>query len=157
MGCREQQRWLQRVTEVSCGRSVSSPNRHKLQSPDETCEPHSPMLCMFLLLRFLDFLARGVRQAFPKLSSPCTRIPHAWTQHQNQFRLYGCPRRLWVPHPCRHSRPGWMWLWAAWAAGWQPAHSRGLELDEHCGPLQPRPFYDSMTAVSSSALKSDPR
>ena len=20
----------------------------------------------------------------------------------------------------RHSRPGWMWLWAAWAAGWQP-------------------------------------
>ena len=30
----------------------------------------------------------------------------------------GCPRRLWMPHPCRHSRPGWMWLWAAWAAGW---------------------------------------
>ena len=29
----------------------------------------------------------------------------------------GCPRRLWMPHPCRHSRPGWMWLWAAWAAG----------------------------------------
>ena len=23
-----------------------------------------------------------------------------------------------LPHPCRHSRPGWMWLWAAWAAGW---------------------------------------
>jgi len=25
-----------------------------------------------------------------------------------------------------------------------PAHSRGLELDEHCGPFQPRPFCDSM-------------
>uniref|UniRef100_A0A669PYI3 Junctional cadherin complex regulator n=1 Tax=Phasianus colchicus TaxID=9054 RepID=A0A669PYI3_PHACC len=25
-------------------------------------------------------------------------------------------RRLWMPHPCRHSRPGWMWLWAAWSA-----------------------------------------
>ena len=24
-----------------------------------------------------------------------------------------------------------------------PAHSRGLNLDEHCGPFQPRPFYDS--------------
>jgi len=24
-----------------------------------------------------------------------------------------------------------------------PARSRGLELDEHCGPFQPRPFYDS--------------
>jgi len=29
-------------------------------------------------------------------------------------------RRLWMPHPCRHSRPGWMWLWAAWSAGWWP-------------------------------------
>ena len=25
-----------------------------------------------------------------------------------------------------------------------PVHSRGLELDGHCGPFQPRPFYDSM-------------
>jgi len=25
-----------------------------------------------------------------------------------------------------------------------PAHSRGLELDEHCGPFQPRLFYESM-------------
>ena len=25
-----------------------------------------------------------------------------------------------------------------------PAHSRGLKLDDHCGPFQPRPFYDSM-------------
>ena len=24
------------------------------------------------------------------------------------------------------------------------AHSRGLELNEHCGPFQPRPFYDSI-------------
>jgi len=25
-----------------------------------------------------------------------------------------------------------------------PAHSRGLELDDHCGPFQPRPFCGSM-------------
>ena len=25
-----------------------------------------------------------------------------------------------------------------------PAHSRGLKLYEHCGPFQPRSFYDSM-------------
>jgi len=25
-----------------------------------------------------------------------------------------------------------------------PAHSRGLELDDHCGPFQPRPFCDSV-------------
>ena len=24
-----------------------------------------------------------------------------------------------------------------------PAHSRGLKLNDHCGPFQPRPFYDS--------------
>jgi len=31
-----------------------------------------------------------------------------------------------------------------------PAHSRGLKLDDHCGPFQPRPFYDSMIIQSSS-------
>ena len=25
-----------------------------------------------------------------------------------------------------------------------PAHSRGLKLDDHCGPFRPWPFYDSM-------------
>jgi len=25
-----------------------------------------------------------------------------------------------------------------------PAHSRGLKPDDHCGPFQPRPFCDSM-------------
>ena len=29
----------------------------------------------------------------------------------------------------------------------------GLKLDDHCGPFQPRPFYDSMT-VSEALLKS---
>ena len=26
-----------------------------------------------------------------------------------------------------------------------PAHGRGLKLDEHCAPLQPRPFYHPIT------------
>ena len=25
-----------------------------------------------------------------------------------------------------------------------PAHSRGVGTDDHCGPLQPRPFYDQV-------------
>ena len=25
-----------------------------------------------------------------------------------------------------------------------PAHSRGLKFNDHCGPFQPRPFYDSI-------------
>jgi len=33
-----------------------------------------------------------------------------------------------------------------------PAHSRGLKLDEHCGPFQPRPFYDSMILYDSVFL-----
>jgi len=32
----------------------------------------------------------------------------------------GCPTRLWMHHPWRHSRPSWMWLWAAWSSGWRP-------------------------------------
>ena len=50
----------------------------------------------------------------------------------------GCPRRLWMPHPWRRWKPGWMWLWATLhIAG-------GLKLDDNCVPFQPRPFYDSM-------------
>jgi len=45
--------------------------------------------------------------------------------------------------PCRPSGLGWMWLWAAWSGGWQLPIAGGLELAEHCGPFQPRPFYDS--------------
>jgi len=26
---------------------------------------------------------------------------------------HSCPEKLWVPHPWRHSRPGWMGPWAA--------------------------------------------
>jgi len=29
-----------------------------------------------------------------------------------------------------------------------PAHSRGLKLDDHCGPFQPRPSYDSSKMLS---------
>jgi len=36
-----------------------------------------------------------------------------------------------------------------------PAHSRGLELDEHCGPLQPRPCYDSMFMILSFCRAKD--
>ena len=32
-----------------------------------------------------------------------------------------------------------------------PAHSRGLELDDRCGPFQPRPFYDSTICWSSGS------
>jgi len=33
-----------------------------------------------------------------------------------------------------------------------PAHSRGLELHEHCGPFQPRPFYESMMGILTKAI-----
>jgi len=28
------------------------------------------------------------------------------------------PKEVVDAHPWRHSRPGWMWLWAAWYGGW---------------------------------------
>jgi len=52
--------------------------------------------------------------------------------------------KLLIPHPWRHSRPGWMGLWATWSSGWQPAHNKGLELGGLQGPFQPKPFHDSV-------------
>ena len=54
-------------------------------------------------------------------------------------------------------------LWAQSQAGWDlehsgveggvPAYCRGLELDDVRGPLQPKPFYDSMLYRPSQARK----
>ena len=50
--------------------------------------------------------------------------------------------------------PGGIQGWAGCGSG-QPglvagdlARSRGLELDDHCGPFQPREFCDSMASLS---------
>jgi len=50
-----------------------------------------------------------------------------------------------MPHPCRHSSQAGCGSGQAGLLVGDPAHSRGLELDEHCGPLQPRPFYGPMS------------
>ena len=44
-------------------------------------------------------------------------------------RVVRSPERLWMPHPWRCSRPGWMGPWAAWAGmkcgGWWPCLWQG--------------------------------
>jgi len=59
-------------------------------------------------------------------------------------------RELRVPHPCRHSRPGGMGPWAAWAGGGQPCPWPGVALGGLWAPLHPQPFYGSMIAVTQS-------
>lgn len=39
----------------------------------------------------------------------------------------GCPERVQIPHLQKHSGPGWMGSWTAWASGWQPYPWQG-----HC-------------------------
>ena len=36
------------------------------------------------------------------------------------------PILLWVPHPRRHSRPGWLGPWADSSGGWQPCPWQGV-------------------------------
>jgi len=70
----------------------------------------------------------------------CVRIP-LFTLVPHVFKLLLCTKAvmrstllsksfqgivgLFMPHPWRHSRPGWVGPWAAWAGGGQPAHGRG--------------------------------
>ena len=50
------------------------------------------------------------------------------------------PREAVVPHPWRHSRPGWMGPWAAELLGGSPAHGREWGWVGFEGPSSP--FYD---------------
>ena len=61
---------------------------------------------------------------------------------QREWRVVGtdCPESLWMLHPWSCSRPVWMGPWATWSSTW----GRGLDLDDHWGPFQPKPFYDSV-------------
>ena len=69
----------------------------------------------------------------------------------------GCPRRLWMPQPWRHSRPGWMWLWAAWSDGWRPCTQKGgwnymiFEALFNSGHSMILWFYDSLILWKSKS------
>ena len=37
----------------------------------------------------------------------------------------GCPEKLWMLHPWKCSRPGWVGSWATWSGGWQACPWQG--------------------------------
>ena len=45
-----------------------------------------------------------------------------FTQRVTRY-WHSCPEKLRMPHPCRHSSPGWMGPWAADLVGGSPAHN----------------------------------
>jgi len=45
----------------------------------------------------------------------------------------GCPEKLWIFHPWKCSRPGWMGPWATWSSkweGWWPCLAGELEIHD---------------------------
>ena len=91
---------------------ITAQGREGIQLTDNSLINH----CTFKIIVTYNALSESSRGNGFKLRQGRRRI---FTQSV-VTHCTGCPRRLWMPHPCRHSRPGWMWLWAAWAAGWRP-------------------------------------
>ena len=57
----------------------------------------------------------------------------------------GLGKSSWIcPIPGGIQRQAGCGSWQPGLVVGDPAHSRGLKLGGHCGPFQPRPFYDSM-------------
>ena len=44
---------------------------------------------------------------------------HIVTLYSEDGKVLAQLEKLWLLHPWRHSRPGWMGPWADWAGGWQ--------------------------------------
>jgi len=70
----------------------------------------------------------------------------------------GCPEKLWMTHPWRNSRLGWMWPWAVWAGGVQPCPWQGVRAD---WDLRSPPneallwSYDSITVIKDASALGD--
>jgi len=60
---------------------------------------------------------------------------------------------LWVPHPWRCWRPGWMGPWAAWADGGHPTRGSGLKWMGFKVPSSPKPHCDSTKITKSHSLE----
>ena len=93
-------------------------HRHKDSSWIEICSSLELICCFAWGLA--EHSAWGSSSASPPAQLDITVCPDSFSPPEGSDTGTGCPRRLWMPHPWRHSRPGWMWLWAAWSAGWWP-------------------------------------
>ena len=79
----------------------------------------------------------------------------------HQHSVFFSPRTPCVSDYCGCPIPGGIQGQAGCGSGQpgllvgDPAHSRGLEFHDHCGPFQPRPFYDySLSGLNSSGGES---
>ena len=67
-----------------------------------------------------------------------------------------------MPHPCRHSRPGWMWLWVCWLGTHsflgQPVPVRHHPLGEKLPPhIQPKPPLSQFKTIPHCPITIHPR
>lgn len=58
-----------------------------------------------------------------------------------------CPEKLWMRHPQKCSKPGWIRLWPTWSSERCPCHGRGIRTRWSLRSFQPKPFYDSVVSV----------
>ena len=81
-------------------------------------------------------------------SNPYSSVPPTRLSYSSGQQCHPLPTHLSCTAPTLHTngQPGLLFG--------NPAHSRGLKLDDHCGPSQPRPFYDSMNDPKSWAESS---
>jgi len=71
-----------------------------------------------------------------------------------------CPEKLWVLHPWKHSRPGWMGPSAAWAGGGAALPTAGcwgwVGFKVHSTPNQPRFDFMMISSLLSGGMVSLP-
>jgi len=69
--------------------------------------------------------SQGLEKDLRGCSYQRTQVHEAHSLRGGFCTLFYPTSTLWMPHPWRHSRPGWMWLWAAWSGGWWPCTQQG--------------------------------
>jgi len=84
-----------------------------------------------------------------------TRANHVVPLFFPSIHMEQPPEGLWVPHPWKHSRPGWMGPWALWSGGFQ-SMARGWNCRSFKVPFNPNypmiPWFSLVLCLSASTF-----
>jgi len=125
---------IHQAKETLAWRKKTSQHNCEIYSGMFRWRQRTPSLCPYSAAELPCFSSKTGHACCPSCSPSAETLPSAYyltCSHQGHWMSGGnfslrewwgfgtrCSENLWMPHPWRCSRPGWMRPWAAWFSAW---------------------------------------